>query len=276
MGRVSNLPTVWSNCLAGWWLGGGGNQGKLPFLFLGVSALYLGGAFLNDALDANYDRQFRTERPIPSGGISESDVWRWSWALLGFGLLCLLPFGITSVGLGLALILCIFLYNVVHKVVTISPWLMGGCRFLLYPIAATAGASGITGAAIWCGLALGAYTTGLNYFERCQNSRRQFPYWPTVLLVIPIFFALVMNVGEYRQPALLISVVLLLWAVRCLRNVFWTVSTNLRRVVAGLSAGIVFVDWLAIAPICQLELGFLFLALFGCTLLTQRFAPSAC
>ncbi len=43
LGRVSNLPTVWSNCLAGWWLGGGGNFWKLPFLFFGVSLLDTGG-----------------------------------------------------------------------------------------------------------------------------------------------------------------------------------------------------------------------------------------
>jgi hypothetical protein len=33
LGRVSNLPTVWSNCLAGWWLGGGGNFGNCPCCF---------------------------------------------------------------------------------------------------------------------------------------------------------------------------------------------------------------------------------------------------
>jgi hypothetical protein len=63
LGRVSNLPTVWSNCLAGWWLGGGGNFWKLPFLLLGVSALYTGGMFLNDAFDAEFDRQRRAGTP---------------------------------------------------------------------------------------------------------------------------------------------------------------------------------------------------------------------
>src|SRR5271169_3469961 len=75
LGRVSNLPTVWSNCLAGWWLGGGGNLGKLPLLFFGVSALYTGGMFLNDALDVEFDRQRRASRPIPSGRISVDTVW---------------------------------------------------------------------------------------------------------------------------------------------------------------------------------------------------------
>ena len=69
LSRVSHLPTVWSNCLAGWWLGGHGNVSKLPLLFLGVSALFTGGMFLNDAFDADFDRQRRTERPIPSGAI---------------------------------------------------------------------------------------------------------------------------------------------------------------------------------------------------------------
>ena len=65
LGRVSNLPTVWSNCLAGWWLGGGGNTGKLPFLFAGTTLLYIGGMYLNDAFDVEFDRQHRKERPIP-------------------------------------------------------------------------------------------------------------------------------------------------------------------------------------------------------------------
>ena len=75
LGRVSNLPTVWSNCLAGWVLGGGGFTGDEPgrVLLLGAGAtlLYLGGMFLNDAWDAPFDRQHRPERPIPSGAIRE-------------------------------------------------------------------------------------------------------------------------------------------------------------------------------------------------------------
>ena len=67
LGRVSNLPTVWSNCLAGWWLAGAGSAGKLPLLLLGISAQYIGGMYLNDAFDADFDRQRRAARPIPSG-----------------------------------------------------------------------------------------------------------------------------------------------------------------------------------------------------------------
>ena len=37
----------------------------------------------------------------------------------------------------------------------------------------------------------------------------------------------------------------------------------------------VFVDWLAVAPECPRELGFVFIFLFGSTWLTQRFVPAA-
>src|SRR5271169_6112757 len=90
LGRVSNLPTVWSNCLAGWWLSGGGNFWKLPLLLLGMSALYTGGTFLNDAFDAEFDQRRRTARPIPAGKILPETVWFYGWVWLALGFLCLL------------------------------------------------------------------------------------------------------------------------------------------------------------------------------------------
>src|SRR5215472_16127700 len=75
LGRVSNLPTVWSNCLAGWILSGGGTAARFTLLCLGISCLYLGGMFLNDAFDSDFDAQHRSERPIPSGAIPLGQVW---------------------------------------------------------------------------------------------------------------------------------------------------------------------------------------------------------
>src|SRR5579872_5947815 len=85
LGRVSNLPTVWSNCLAGWLLNGGGSWRRFALLCLGISCLYVGGMFLNDAFDSEFDAQHRPERPIPSGAISVGKVWGWGlgWLLAG-------------------------------------------------------------------------------------------------------------------------------------------------------------------------------------------------
>ena len=85
LGRVSNLPTVWTNCLAGWLLAGGGEWSRFAWLGAGATLVYVGGMFLNDAFDAEFDTQHRRERPIPSGAISREAVWLWSAVLLAAG-----------------------------------------------------------------------------------------------------------------------------------------------------------------------------------------------
>jgi hypothetical protein len=64
-----------------------------------------------------------------------------------------------------------------------------------------------------------------------------------------------------------------LWAARCVRTIFQG-EINVGRIVSGLLAGIVFVDWLAIAPQCPHWLSAVFLILFGATLWLQRFVPA--
>ena len=125
LGRVSHLPTIWSNCLAGWWLGGGGNGWKLPFLLLGVSLLHTAGMFLNDAFDAGFDRQRRPERPIPSGKIVARRVWELGFAQLALGLLLLMLCGKSAGVAGVWLGFFILLYDFTHKLFTASPWVMG-------------------------------------------------------------------------------------------------------------------------------------------------------
>lgn len=275
LGRVSNLPTVWSNCLAGWWLSGGGNFWKLPLLLAGVSALYTGGMFLNDAFDAEFDRQRRASRPIPSGAISPDIVWLLGWTWLALGIVCLLFLGKVAGVLAVVLAACILIYNAAHKFITASPWLMGLCRFWVYVIAGTTGAEGLNGWPIWCGVALAFYVVGLSYVARRESFRGPVPYWPLLLLAAPVVLAMLMNTGEARKPAMLISVVLALWIARCVRTVFQAGETNVGQIVSGLLAGIVFVDWLTVAPqISHTVSGALFLALFGLTILLQKFVPA--
>jgi 4-hydroxybenzoate polyprenyltransferase len=276
LGRVSNLPTVWSNCLAGWWLGGGGNFGKLPPLLFGVSALYTGGVFLNDAFDAEFDRQRRASRPIPSGAISLGVVWRWSFALLATGALALAVLGKTTGVLTLALLACIIIYGATHRAVTASPWLLGLCRFWVYVIAGSTGIGGVSGGPIWCGAALAVYVAGVSSVARRGNLSGPVPYWPLPLLAAPVFLAMLMNAGEARKDAMLLSVVFVLWAALCARTIFQPGEANVGRIVSGLMAGIVLVDWLAVGPQIPHTLSaVVFLALFGMTLWLQRFVPEA-
>ncbi|HYG34659.1 MAG TPA: UbiA family prenyltransferase [Clostridia bacterium] len=282
LSRPSRLPTIWSNCLAGWWLGGGGNAKALPFLLGGATCLFVGGAFLNDAFDADFDREHRRFRPIPSGAIGQKTVWRWGLSLLAAGALLLLWLNRTTGGLALALVFCLVVYNALHRYVTFSPILKGVCRFFLYVIGASVATYGITGWSIWCGIALAIYMTGVGYFARWERLPHQTPYWPAALLGAPIVLALLMNTGRYREPALLLSVALVLWLIRCLRPVFWSTERRLDQAIPGLIAGVVFVDWLATCPVVSIisqshyaprPLNFAFLALLFLTLLLQRLVP---
>jgi len=274
LGRVSNLPTIWSNCLAGWWLGGGGNVWKLPFLLLGVSLLYTGGMFLNDAFDADFDQQRRPERPIPKGKITVQLVWRFGFGQLVAGFFLLLFCGQMAAGAAFFLALFILLYNFSHKFFNGAPWLMGMCRFWVYVIAGATGVWGLNGWAIFGGAALAFYVVGLSYVARRESFRGVVPLWPLLLLTSPIFLALAMNTGNFRWRAIWISVVLILWTGRSIRAIFSGGASNVSFIVSNLLAGIVFVDWIAIAPDGSRWLSLMLLALFGATKWLQKFVPA--
>ena len=142
LGRVSNLPTVWSNCLCGWLIGVGYTKGPLDWTMLamlsvGATLLYLGGMFLNDACDVEFDREHRKERPIPSGAISLGAVWKIAIGLLACGVGLLSVQSNLTALLTLALFNCIFLYNFIHKKYAWSVALMAMCRVLLILVAAS-------------------------------------------------------------------------------------------------------------------------------------------
>jgi 4-hydroxybenzoate polyprenyltransferase len=190
------------------------------------------------------------------------------------GLACLFWIRLTTGALGIILVVCILLYDAIHKVVTFSPLLMGACRFLVYLVAASVAADGVTGWSIWCGLALASYIAGLSFIARRGKARGPAERWPLIFLAVPIVLAFFMNAApEYRKSASLLSLILGLWALRSLRPVLWPGGQHLGRVVSGLLAGIVFVDWLAALDVPR-NLGLVFLALFALTLLLQRFVPA--
>lgn len=273
LGRVSNLPTVWSNCLAGWWLGGAGNVDKLPYLLAGATSLYTGGMFLNDAFDVEFDRQYRKERPIPSRAIELKTVWVWGIGWLALGACFLAWIGASAGMLGLVLADCIVLYDAVHKRVAFGPVLMGLCRFVLYLVAASAATNGLNARAFGCGFALFAYIVGLSYVARRESMGGPLRYWPILLLAMPLVVALIFNGGYRIENVLLVSAIFLVWTVKSLRYTLWSEEPNFGRTVSGLLAGIVWVDVVAVGNGPR-EFGGVFVGLFLAALLFQRFVPA--
>lgn len=272
LGRVSNLPTLWSNCVAGWVLGGGGAPGRFVLLCLGATFLYVAGLYLNDAFDVGFDQQRRRERPIPSGQISLAMVWRLGWVWLALGVASFAFLGRTCLVLACVLAATIVFYNAIHKRTTLSVVLMGLCRFFVYLLAAGA-ARGVHGAAIWAGLALGLYVGGLSYLARKESIRGPVRWGPVLTLAAPIVLALLANGPDYRERAFYLSLLLVLWILPALRFVFRKEPRQIGFAVSKLLAGIVLVDLLATAgePWGVVPA---FGALFILALMLQRYVPA--
>jgi 4-hydroxybenzoate polyprenyltransferase len=148
LSRISNLPTVWTNVLAGMCLSSAAVTPDTYFrVSFAISLFYIGGMFLNDAFDAPFDRRFRPDRPIPSEELSRGEVFIAGGALLGAGELLLASHG-ASLVLGAALAAAIVLYDYRHKGSSVAPLVMGTCRGLVYCIAAASVAGLNTAAAI--------------------------------------------------------------------------------------------------------------------------------
>jgi 4-hydroxybenzoate polyprenyltransferase len=272
LGRISNLPSVWSNCLAAWLLNGGGNWPAFVLLCTGATLLYVGGMFLNDAFDADFDRQFRPERPIPSGKIAERDVWWIGGLLILFGWLLLFLLGDPVALFATLLVAAIVIYDAVHKHIEGAPFIMAACRFLLYLVAAAATFRAVKEPVLWHGLALAAYIVGLSFLARKESGSATISRWPLLFLAAP--FVTSMAVSPNRAVlSWLAMVALLAWVVGCLRQLTGLAKPMVGRVVAGLLAGIVLVDCAAL-PHLTIGLAATFLGLFVLAVILQRVIPA--
>ena len=209
LGRVSNLPTIWTNVLAATLLAQASTLAPASaFLFndgdvllycgtlLALSMMYTGGMFLNDAFDASWDRKNNPTRPIAAGAVSERTVW-----FTGGGLILLAtamtgtlyqsssgqPFtGWLAAGL---LASAIVAYNALHKQFAHSAFLMGACRSGVYLISALL-LSQLTVHVMLAALSLLLYIAGLTYVARQEHNNKITRFGPLLLLFSPVMVAL--------------------------------------------------------------------------------------
>lgn len=256
LARISNLPTAWTNVLAGWLLAGGQLQDqRLLWLLLGGSLLYSGGMILNDAADAGYDREHRKERPIPRGAVSVGAAWSGGLSFMVFGVAACVLGGGAGFGLSLALVAAILGYNLYHKPWAGSVIVMGSCRTLLYLVAA----SGVLGldAVRWSldlwssAVSLGCYVVGLSLLARQESRPKEslrgvFRWLPICLLLMPTPIGLSVFSGGVTACALpVLFLSLVAGSVSLVRRGGQFIGQG----VGWLLAGIVVVDALAISNV---------------------------
>lgn len=276
LGRISNLPTVWTNAFAGFALSGGWLSPLPLLLVLGaVSLAYVGGMFLNDAFDAEIDRRERPERPIPSGRVSRKAVFSVGSAMLAAGVLGLAIVGILSgTGLfpaaaGVLLVAVIVLYDWWHKGNPLSPFLMGLCRVLVY-VAAGLSVTTHPPAALWIGAALLlCHLIGLTYIAKQETLGRVANLWPLAFLAAPLVYGMALVAREPK--AVFFWLALLAASAASLRFVVRRTPGDIPRAVMTLIAAISLLDALLIAGQGRLGLAALAAVGFVLTLFLQRF-----
>jgi 4-hydroxybenzoate polyprenyltransferase len=198
LGRVSNLPTVWSNVAAGALLAGGaaGPHVLLPPI-VALSLFYVAGMFLNDAFDRHFDARARPDRPIPAGQIAASEVFASGFGMMAAALAILavqaaVPGGngsLAAVVSGAALAGAILVYDRWHKGNPAGPVVMGLCRVLVYTTAALSAVGRITPAVVaGCG-ALLSYVAGLTYAAKQEDIGKVSNMWPLLLMAVPFVYA---------------------------------------------------------------------------------------
>ncbi|MFT7594760.1 MAG: hypothetical protein ACI8R4_002084 [Paracoccaceae bacterium] len=267
LGRISNLPTVWTNALAGAALAGNPSLGSILIVGITLTLFYTGGMWLNDAFDAKIDAHERKNRPIPMGEIAVRTVFAAGYGMLSAGVLLAFVFGIKAGFAGIALAIAVILYDWLHKRTILSPVIMGATRFLSYMLAALAVAE-ITGSVVWGGLGLLAYIIGLTYAAKQEAYDRLDRAWPLAVLAIPVIYALTQATGS--MLALLAWAGLLVVVGIALRLLFRRSKGDVPRAVVTMIAGISLYDAVLIAGLGYSGLALLAVAGFALTLVLQR------
>jgi hypothetical protein len=280
LGRVSNLPTVWTNTLAGIVLAGGAAvDPRTPPLIVALSLFYVAGMYLNDAYDAEIDARERPERPIPSGQVSAETVFTAGFAMMAAGLAVLLwtGYGIAGgTGLGPAfggfgLGAAIVLYNRRHKDNPSSPVLMGLCRVLVYVTAGLAVADTLP-TPLWTGAGLLlCYLIGLTYVAKQETLGEVRNLWPLLFLAAPVIYAL--WAAQSGAQNLVLALLLAAWIGLALWFLRRRQPGDVPRAVVSLIAGIALLDAVLIAAAGAASLAWLAVAGCALTLLLQRHVP---
>lgn len=281
LGRVSNLPTIWTNVLVGWFLCGGGWSAELGWIALGVSGLYIGGMTLNDAFDADWDREFAPDRPIPSGKISRKAVWAVGILETLAGVLVLLALTTFHPLLLVLLVQAILVYNFLHKRWRGSVIIMGLCRALVYvgagsAVAAQTSSIEVSPVVYFVALAVVVYIAGLTLAARSEHlkSPAGISFLNRLMLMLPVLFPLfasrTMPVGPVQIALTVVGVIgIWSWILIMRKALAEKVPKGIAYAIAGIAffdaATVAFADWRA-AVLC--------LALFGLTLAAQRVIPA--
>jgi len=280
LGRVSNLPTLWTNVLAGTVLAGSTpTPFPLGLLLLALSLFYMAGMYLNDAFDRDFDAAAYPQRPIPSGAVAAGTIFTMGFLGLGAGELLLIVVGYGIEGgqgwppviAGLSLAATIVYYNAHHKDNPLGPLLMSLCRAQIYLITALAVAPELSQQVWWGTGLLAAYVIGLSYVARQETLTRMANLWPLAFLAAPFVYGLPGTLRSMGSAVIYMSFVA--WVIYALWRLMQGTQMAIREGVSALIAGIALLDALLIALAGDPQLAVMVASGAFLTRLAHRFVP---
>lgn len=206
LGRLSNLPTIWTNVLAGAVAAGGVLDVRVAWAVLAASLLYTGGMVLNDLWDMDHDRVHRPTRPLVSGQVAPKAA---AWVM----------FGLVAAGMELArwvdaaslpwvigLVMAILYYDIRHKRDPLAPVVMGLCRGLVYAVAAAMATGDVPQMVLIAGSVMAAYVAAFTYAARYIPAFRPWVSW-AIAAISAVDAAVLVIAGAPELAALAMAAV---------------------------------------------------------------------
>jgi 4-hydroxybenzoate polyprenyltransferase len=251
LGRVSNLPTVWSNVLAGAILADAATPSRVVTCGVAASLLYLGGTILNDAYDQAVDQHERPGRPIPSGTVRSTHAFAAGYSLLACGVTL---FSVASLawsghlawtppGLSLLLAGLILIYDYGHQTNRLGPVLLGACRALLYVTTGTALGGRLSPMLVGAALVLGMYVACLSWIAK-DECGSPVPGWRVaVFCLAPMLTA---PLASTNLVAAAMFAGLMIWTLHLVRRLAHPTQLDVPKTIGLGLAGICLLDGVAI------------------------------
>jgi UbiA prenyltransferase family len=251
--RVANVPSVICNVWLGVAVGGWGSL-AIPWthaVFLAAAGvmLYVGGNFLNDWMDRDWDARQRPERALPRGVFSAGGYLAAAVCLLAAGVGTAWVAQPRSGWVAVGIVGWILIYTVWHKRSAWAVVAMGLCRALLPVMGFLALQPYVD--MIWpVATALFCYIMGLSLSARYESLSEPPPWVRVTARGLLLLAAVLVAWGNKalildRLPSVCGALPYLAWTSFCLKFR----RRPLSRLVSGLLAGIPLVDAMLLLPL---------------------------
>ncbi|MFK7850094.1 MAG: UbiA family prenyltransferase [Akkermansiaceae bacterium] len=255
--RIANVPSVLSNLGVGVFLGWVSSESDFawPWL-LSVAAVmfYVGGNFLNDWADCEWDRENRPERALPRGMFPKGFYLAKALGSFIGGLALTIPYGVGALGVAVVLVVLICLYTKIHKLTPFSVIPMGLCRACLPVLGFLGVRDDIAPQVLYPSAALLIYIIALSVSARWESKGDIPPEKKLLARGALIASGLVAAALPLLTNPVLGWIGLVPFAVW-----LWLSLTKYRSPVpahvSALLAGIPLIDWIALLPVALMLYG---------------------